>query len=734
MKLMKSTIRPASFWILFPGFLALLSATCTLAQNRPHWAYPSIEDSISVRDGKSGDRLFWPEFIRRLTEADVVFLGETHDDDTTHRLQEAVYAALLETRGKKVILAMEMFERDMQSTLDDYLQGKIDEKLFLEKARPWGNYREAYRPLVELAKSHGQPVVAANFPRPLRMKLMQTGAKNLDGLGVDRQFAPDQLLPNSPAYWKRADNATRSHSMFMQVETDEQSRLISTQSLWDNSMGEACVKALDSNPGYQVLHVNGGFHTEYWDGTAAQVRQRKPEAKIMTVAIRPAQNPVSAQMIGAPVADFVVFVEERAKNLNEDDWKVVVGRDNSYQFHCPEWATAERPAPLLIWLSDDGLSARDNLAYWKSAIGDQVAIAVIEPIHRQQESNLSISGRWFWLDRFPHDIGHSQQTVERAWQYLINRFPVDAGRVCLAGEGTGATVAAATALLTSRMEMQAIAFQPRQYAKLKDFPLPLSEDWGDVTPPNRSLTVLGNDLDKAWWNAELEAYNGVGIKAQWRQLDNNPWTRVESKRTAILESLGLKSEFQSLPDAQRKVLAARFGSPLEMHWLQMLAERKQDAQMQVAVVRPNEKMDSADVEKIDYKIGLNQVKAGMIPLCPGSFGGTTVLVLNEDQLGDLEAWMQLEANDPLTLRSRFNRTRIAVADGTSLPKGREDLELSAVLKKLSSENRKNLLIVPAEFCADESLMGQLSRSVKDYGDHMTIQWLPGLGGETPRTH
>jgi hypothetical protein len=284
------------------------------------------------------------------------------------------------------------------------------------------------------------------------------------------------------------------------------------------------------------------------------------------------------------------------------------------------------------------------------------------------------------------------------------------------------------------MELQAIAFQPRQYAKLKDFPLPLSEDWGDVTPPNRSLIVLGNDLDKEWWNAELEAYNGVGIKSLWRQIDNNPWTRVASKRTAILESLGLKKELQSPPDALRKVLAAKVGSPLEMHWLQMLAERKTDAKVQIAVVRPNEIMELADVEKIDYSIGLNQVKGGMIPLCPGSFGGTTVLVLNENQIGDLEAWLQLEANDPLSQRSRFNRTRIAVADGTTLPKGREDLQLSAVLKKLSSENRKNLLIVPAEFYADESLMGQLSRSVKDYGDHMTIQWLPGLGGETPRTH
>lgn len=731
---MTHNLRRLILSILFAGLQASLPVSCLFAQDQPDWVYPPIENSISIRDGKLGDRQSWPEFIERLKQADVVFLGETHDDDTTHRLQEAVYAALLKSRDNKVVLAMEMFERDVQPALDEYLQGKIDEKTFLESSRPWGNYREAYRPLVELAKSNGQPVVAANFPRSLRMKLMQTGSKNLDGLGEDRKLAPEKLLPNSSLYWKRADNATRSHSMFMTVETDEQSRLISTQSLWDNSMGEACVKALDANPGYQVLHVNGGFHTEYWDGTAAQVRQRKPEAKIMTIAIRPAGNPSSARLVGAPVADFVVFVEERAKNLNEGDWKVVVDRENSYRFHCPEWATTQRPAPLLIWLSDDGLSAEDNLAYWKSAIGDQVAIAVIEPIHRQQESNLSISGRWFWMDRFPHDIGNGQQAVERTWQYLLNRFPIDPDKVCLAGEGTGATVVAATALLTANMETQAIAFQPRQYAKIKDFPLPLSEDWGNAIPPNRSLSVLGNDLDKKWWDAELAEYNRVGFKGQWKQLDNDPWTRVDSKRISILESLGLKPEPESPADSQRKVLVARVGSPLEMHWLQMLAERKSNAKTKIAVVRPDENIERNDAERIEYSIGLNQVKAGTIPLCPGSFGGTTVLVLNEKQLGNLEDWLQLEANDPLTARSRFNRTRIAVPDGVPLPTGKEHLHLTAVLKKLSSENRKNLLIVPAEFYADESLMTQLSWSVKDFSDHLTIHWLPGLGGVIPNSH
>jgi uncharacterized iron-regulated protein len=311
--------------LLCMTLVGVLNINTLRGQEESRWDYPPLEYRISIRDGLRGDRLTWDALIEQLKTADIVFLGESHDDDTTHRLQYAVYDALLKERDNKVVLAMEMFERDVQSHLDDYLAGKIDEATFLAKSRPWGNYREAYRPLVERAKIAGQPVVAANFPRPLIMRLSQAGSQGLEVLGDDRSYAPDQLFPNSALYWKRADNATRSHSMFMTVQTDEQSRLTSTQSLWDNSMGEACVKALKQFPDYQVVHLNGGFHTEYWDGTVAQVRQRNPQAVVKTIAIRSTSNPESAKLIGAPSADFVVYVENSAKNLNDGDWKVVVG-------------------------------------------------------------------------------------------------------------------------------------------------------------------------------------------------------------------------------------------------------------------------------------------------------------------------------------------------------------------------------------------------------------------------
>ena len=69
-----------------------------------------------------------------------------------------------------VVLSLEQFERDAQPALDDYLAGRIDEAAFLAKARPWGNYREAYRPLIEFCKARGLPVVAAIWLKRVRIR------------------------------------------------------------------------------------------------------------------------------------------------------------------------------------------------------------------------------------------------------------------------------------------------------------------------------------------------------------------------------------------------------------------------------------------------------------------------------------------------------------------------------------------------------------------------------------
>ena len=208
-----------------------------------------------------------------------------------------VYEGLLKRRESKVVLAMEMFERDVQKQLDDYLSGQ-DRR----SSVPGGGAPLGQLPGSVPSVGRGGPGAARRWLLPIfRSRLACAscgeGQEALADLGEHDDWAPRELLPNSELYWKRTDNAIRGHAGMMRtMEGDD--RLYSTQSLWDNSMGESCALALDRYPGFSVLHVNGGFHSAYWDGTVRQLKQRKPKANVKTVSIVPVTNPYSERLHG----------------------------------------------------------------------------------------------------------------------------------------------------------------------------------------------------------------------------------------------------------------------------------------------------------------------------------------------------------------------------------------------------------------------------------------------------
>ncbi len=726
--------------LLLPiGCVTSRTPTCGLGDVAA-WSAPPLDRAVSVRDGRTGEVVSFDAFLDALADADVVFLGETHIDETTHRVELAVYEGLLERRRGDVVLAMEMFQRDVQQDLDAYLAGEIDETTFLSRARPWGQYRVAYRPLIERARACGRPVVASNFPRPLLRRVAMEGPEVLDTLEGDAKgHAPAELFPNSKAYWRRVDNAIRSHRAMMGGGGSDDQRLYSSQSLWDNAMGEACATALDVHPGALVLHVNGAFHSAYWDGTVHQFRLRKPDARVITASIRPVANPAVAELEGKPSFDYVVFAEARATDLFDGTRSVYANRELRYVLQVPEGASTEARVPLLIWLSDDGLTASDGLDLWKDRLGDTTAIAVLEAPYREVQEDLGAGGRWFWPDTFSSDVGLLLTAIERVWGYLLRNYPIDPTRVCLAGEGTGATVVAAVGLLTERMDLEAVALSPRRYAKIKDFPLPLPEFRGDDTPPDKSLRVIVGEDDDAWWTAELSEYAEIGLDSSKIAATGDPWEVDLEAENALRSALGVEPVFQPVEDRshtaataapQAKSLRYRYilvdgDSPRARHWARLRALRS-TAQDGVRVAVLETPPEEAGHGRIPTDI-LPETFAGAdaLPRCPGPFGGTTVVVVPDgaDRLDagpTLEAWLALEEDDPLAKRGRFHRLRIAVAEG--------ERSLPDVLSKLHDAGRNNVLIVPATFCADAATMRTLKRSVRRFENQMTLQWLPGLGG------
>ncbi|MDG4869738.1 ChaN family lipoprotein, partial [Guyparkeria sp. 1SP6A2] len=86
-----------------------------------------------------------------------------------------------------IVLSMEQFSRDSQPYLDQYLQGEIGEQYLIEQSNAWPNYASDYRPLVELAKHHQRPIIAANAPKNMVRCIGQQGIEYLDKLPKEQR-------------------------------------------------------------------------------------------------------------------------------------------------------------------------------------------------------------------------------------------------------------------------------------------------------------------------------------------------------------------------------------------------------------------------------------------------------------------------------------------------------------------------------------------------------------------
>ena len=114
-----------------------------------------------------------------LAKIDVVFVGEQHDDPVSHFVEREVLKDMYNIYGQATALSMEMFSRDVQYIVDEYLAGLITDAHFQQSSSPWSNYVTDYKPQVDFAKENGLDVIAANAPRRYANRVTRLGRQSL---------------------------------------------------------------------------------------------------------------------------------------------------------------------------------------------------------------------------------------------------------------------------------------------------------------------------------------------------------------------------------------------------------------------------------------------------------------------------------------------------------------------------------------------------------------------------
>ena len=253
-----------------------------------------------------------------LARADVVLVGEQHDDANTHRLELAILEGFAR-RHVPVTLSLEMFERDVQESVDTYVGGTGAEADFLKGTRPWPRYATDYRPLVEFARAHKWAVVAANVPRRIASEIAKGGRSAVEALSAsDRKLAATELQCPHDDYFTRFAESMGTHPTAGSGSGAGGSAADSTteryywaQCVKDETMAESIAAAfarLEGRPG-AVVHFTGAFHSDYGEGTGERVRRRLSGRRVTTVSIVPVESLDDLAPDGDDLkrADYLVF-------------------------------------------------------------------------------------------------------------------------------------------------------------------------------------------------------------------------------------------------------------------------------------------------------------------------------------------------------------------------------------------------------------------------------------------
>jgi len=296
----------------------LLAAAMTLGAAGAEPDNPALPDFNSFvmmrveRDGLTAISI--DQAAGALKDFDVIFVGELHDHIANHLAEMALLRALRE-RVPHLALSMEQFERDRQTVLDDYLAGKIGEET-LTDGLGWGNYAEAYRPLIEYAKEHHLPVIAANAPQKIVRCVGREGENFLSTLPADkRKLVAATLHMQDGAYKKKffkfmeeegAHGGPNDGNKEKELQRIEKS--FAAQVARDDTMAESIANFLQTRPGYKIMHVTGSFHAEEGLGTIERLRLRVPNLKIGLVLPMGVKPGGEAALSDAKGADFAVLL------------------------------------------------------------------------------------------------------------------------------------------------------------------------------------------------------------------------------------------------------------------------------------------------------------------------------------------------------------------------------------------------------------------------------------------
>ena len=297
---------------------------------------------LPMYEGHSGRVATWADLMEGVAWADVIVIGEYHDDAEAHVVQEAVVEATLANWPGSAV-SLEMLERNEQAAVDAWIRGELDTEKFVvaTNSANWagkGSWADFYQPILDSARRNGGAVIAANAPRKYVRMARLEGNPAMWALPTEEreQFTTGERLLGTP-YYDRFAREMRSHRGSSLSNTDVEA-VFRAQSMWDATMARSVDEAIEAGAP-KVVHLCGAFHSDFDGGTVREIRNRRPLSRILVISCVRSESPFFAEE-DRNRADLVILTapkppeeddEEEAEEKEEEKAEEVQNEEEEQQ-------------------------------------------------------------------------------------------------------------------------------------------------------------------------------------------------------------------------------------------------------------------------------------------------------------------------------------------------------------------------------------------------------------------
>ncbi len=266
--------------------------------------YTVVKEQLGIKTSKN---LSLKEIVNEIVDKKIIFIGESHTN-FAHHINQLNIIKELHKKGKKVVIGMEMFQRKFQGIVDEYIEGKLDEKTFLEKSEYFTRWKfnyNLYKPILDYAKENSIRVIALNLDKEIIKKVTKSGFYALSD--KEKELLPKSIDFTNQTY-KNSLKTFFSSSAHLNASHKNGAKNINTdfvyqsQIIWDETMAESISIYLEENEDIDSFVVLAGTgHIEGFHGIPDRVFRRVSLPFSVILQDMPAT---------AMSADFVLFPQK----------------------------------------------------------------------------------------------------------------------------------------------------------------------------------------------------------------------------------------------------------------------------------------------------------------------------------------------------------------------------------------------------------------------------------------